>query len=114
MDHSYGQIPHADVATAAVAAADGGAAGGAAAVGGGATATVAADHRWCRAPCGSNTAVGIYGSNVQLWCWYVGGVASRSGVITQTLTWSFANCNGGGCAGGSYSSSSGSSSYCCS
>jgi len=30
-----------------------------------------ADHRWCRAPCGSSTAGDIYGSNVQLWCWYV-------------------------------------------
>lgn len=100
-DRSCAPPPHADAATnaAVVVAAAGGGATVAAAGGGAATvdATDAADHRWCRAPCGSNTAVGIYGSNVQLWCWYVVGVASRSGVITQTLTWSgaLANCEYG-------------------
>lgn len=103
MDHNCAPIPHAGAVTDAVAAVAAGAVadGGAVAVVASGTATDdAADHRWCRAPCGSNTAVGIYGSNVQLWCWYVGGVASRSRVITQTLTWSGAGGNGwlGGCS----------------
>jgi len=124
-DHNCAPIPHvgagtdAAVAVVAAAVADGGAV--AVVVASGTATDDAADHRWCRAPCGSNTAVGIYGSNVQLWCWYVGGVASRSRVITQTLTWSGAGADGNGlggccsCCCGSNTGCSGSGSgSCCS
>jgi len=76
-DRSCAQRRHAGgvaAAGGARVAADGAttaAAGGGGAMTAAAAGAAAADHRWCRAPCGSSTAGGIYGSNVQLWCWYV-------------------------------------------